>query len=151
MSCKKNAQKTPHVGKDPICRLYETNTWYSFSLNPPDTKQFYGTKAGREFAFMGYWHDALYSLKTYAKFELYVEVSLKGRLHFHGIIMPKDTLNFLLYGVKMIESFGMYEIDTIADEDRWKKYYMKDQKYWLKRMKLFKKTYPFDSKKMTME
>lgn len=153
MSCENNDLKKPHVGKKqiPTCKLFNEKNWYSITLNPPDSKQFYKTPVGREFTFLTYWHDQLYKLKTYARFELYVEVSLRGRLHFHGLIQSKDTLNFHLYGVKLLESFGVYEIDTISDMDHWKKYYMKDQKYWLKRLKSFKKTYPFNSKTMVIE
>lgn len=142
------SEKKKSVGE---CKMYKQGTWYTLTINPPDSKQFFNMHTGREFKFISYWHDQLLRLKLYAEFELYVEVSLKGRLHFHGKVNPKDTLNFLLYGVKILESFGIYEIDTIEDMKTWKKYYMKDQKYWLKRLKPLKKTYPLDSTKMKAE
>lgn len=74
-------------------------------------------------------------LGQYAYYELHLEVSKAGRLHYHGIITPRDELDFLLSVPNKFKKLGFYEIDTIDDISIWKEYYTK-QDYLFDKAKL---------------
>lgn len=59
-----------------------------------------------------------------------IEISKKGRLHFHGVLNILDEVLFYLYSIPRLQSAGSYEIDTIEDIVKWKEYCEKQEDYW---------------------
>lgn len=99
-----------------------TNTTYSISLSPSDRQQYYESK-DRVCKFKTQWYGRfLIHLSPYASYDLYMEVSKEGRLHFHGTIQIKDILNFYLISIPFMRDNMTYEIDTIKDLAEWLKY-----------------------------
>lgn len=140
-------EKKSTVKKLPTCTMYMSGTTYSLTLTFSDSKQFWNEKCDRAYRFVKWVVPHLHKLDSYCKYLLYLEVSKGGRLHFHGTITPTDTLDFQLYAVKILESFGKYEIDTIADMAYWLSYCKKDSTIWQPRVDKWKLTkYPISQK-----
>lgn len=100
---------------------------YSFTLNPSDKHQYWNEKL-RRFEKVVTNIKKLLGFILYAEYELYPEISIKGRVHFHGYLSVLDPVNFLLYDVKKLETCSIYEIDTIANPEVWRSYIQKDKK-----------------------
>lgn len=99
---------------------------YAFTYNPIDQP-----KEGPQ----GYM-DWFYSQKQffekfqYCKFRLYVEVSKKGRWHFHGLIKIVNRLRFTIKDIKNLMPFGhicVRHIRSMDDFVNWLAYCHKQQ------------------------
>jgi len=120
----------PHVCMDP--EKVEKNVVYSFTINPNDANQYF-EKTDR----LGRFRDNLYgklllNLAPYAKYDIYIEISKKGRLHGHGTIEIIDILNFYLKSIPYLMDFCSYEMDTIASPEVWLKYCTKQSHLFAK-------------------
>lgn len=110
--------------------FYTPNTWYSITLCPSDSFQYFG-KPDRYRKFYNTLYEAL--LSVHFKYKMYIEISeprgvIKGngpRLHTHGILyLPtrKSVKNFLLEDIYKLTRIGIIEIDTIDDMMIWQQY-----------------------------
>jgi len=118
MSYKKNTSilAPEEVNKD---------TLYTFSLNPDDDHQFWkeNNSLQRELKFTDFWRKFLERYLTpVAQYDIHLEVSRLGRLHFHGTIQFKDIKEFYLYTLHWMLHICQIEIDTIKDPLVWKEY-----------------------------
>lgn len=74
----------------------------------------------------------LKSISAYVKYEMFPEISPKGRLHYHGTIMFtswRDVFDFYYLEIPIVSEQSSLEIDTIKDIDKWKVYYLKQQHF----------------------
>lgn len=101
------------------------NTWYSFSIAPNDANQFFEqntTQRLKQFK-----ASTLKRLKKcpFMQYELYLDISSHGRLHWHGYIKWTDNdeiFNHFLYNQNRLEKWSQIEIDFINDGDEWNIY-----------------------------
>lgn len=121
-----------------------TSTRYTFTLNPSDSFQYFG-KVARYAKAIRAIQASLESL-TYCEYELYPEVSKKGRIHFHGYIDIIEPARFQLYDVHILTKISIYEIDVLTDPDVWKAYIEKDKKEMLRFAKSIKQPYKISNK-----
>jgi len=70
----------------------------------------------------------------YAKYNLYIEISKRGRLHMHGTISITDVLGFYMKAIPALLSQYSLEIDTITDRKVWDIYCMKQAHIWPKKL-----------------
>jgi len=107
--------------------------WYTLNLNPDDSRQYWdnNTVLDRPQSMASYIDKYLIPiLKQYAMVELYMEVSPKGRLHFHGVIMftcNTHLRSFYLDYIHTILSKFTMTIGEINDKDVWYNYITKQQ------------------------
>lgn len=97
---------------------------YAFSYNPKDCYQSFNvivTDRIREF----YRHaDTYFKYKNFSNKKLYVELSPKGRLHYHGIIEVEKVIEFFLYEIPSLLRCGTVCIKEFDDKgfEGWMKY-----------------------------
>lgn len=124
--------KTEFVKKDrytiPEYHDIELGKEYAISLNPCDKYQhFRSFKRPNEFM-----SDTSHIRECIPHCRLYVEISKKGRLHYHGYMMieTEEELNeFYTYSIPKMISAGTICIKNIDDEKIWKDYCLKQAKY----------------------
>lgn len=105
----------------------QTGIMYAFTINPSDNHQFYGEEE-RVDKFHKRWQDILGSnlvLNGIADLDLTLEVSKMGRLHYHGVITVLDKISFYVDFIPKIKNMCTFELDTMSDSDKWKKYCIK--------------------------
>jgi len=59
------------------------------------------------------------------EYDLYIEVSPKGRIHAHGYIWIYNPLEFTIFDIPYMDKFMNIDIDTIENEDVWSSYITK--------------------------
>lgn len=104
-----------------------TDKCYSFSYNPedqPSIERFYNIKLTTYTSFIQKYKEIFTSMK-YCDIQACLEISQKGRLHWHGWIRINDVVRFYLYDLKKLMHYGTYEIDVINDEEKWELYVVK--------------------------
>lgn len=103
---------------------------YAVSISPSDEYQWFsdGSITNRLKLFV---ISALIRLKKIAGIDLllFTEVSQGGRLHFHGYAKITSVPLFYLKGIRQLQKYGTYEIDTIKEREKWDVYCMKGVKY----------------------
>lgn len=99
------------------------NDTYTISLNPEDSYQFWNSDDRMEVFTL---HHAAYLKKltlvnrtNVFTTDIYLEISPTGRLHYHGTIKILNKKLFYLHTLHKLQSYYVYEIDTIADSDTW--------------------------------
>lgn len=108
---------------------FKQGVLYSFSFNPeeqPIFDKFYKVKLNT----LQSWSHAMLKIFNdlrYSKLQVFLEVSRRGRFHYHGVIQVMKPLEFVIHDAKMLAHYGCYEIDTIADMQKWLTYCMKQQ------------------------
>ena len=105
---------------------------YSFTINPE--KQYYNKGAMRHISIIQDVTDVLNKYNNY-KYNLYMEISKNGRIHFHGTIHFEDPWDFYYTIIYKLQQMSTYYIDTIEDQKVWNEYILKQQKYVPKYMK----------------
>lgn len=108
----------------------EIGKTYSFSYNDqeqPLFEKFYKMKLNN----LRDWSNSQKERLTlkYADVDMYLELSPKGRFHWHGKILIRDPVKFIIHDLAKLRHYGTYEIDTITDTDKWDNYITKQQKY----------------------
>lgn len=98
-----------------------TETDYAITINPCDKHQFFKDNH-RIGTFMEDIHRILYNSSKVYKYRLYLEVSPKGRLHWHGYIKIKDPIQFYLYSVPHMLALSTVVIKPIDDSEVWYNY-----------------------------
>lgn len=118
--------------------------WHTLNLNPDDSRQYWDTNSVlSRIDSMGSYVEKyiIPELKKYAMVELYMEVSPKGRLHFHGVIMFTSNTHlrqfYLEYIHTMLSKFTM-TLGVINDKDVWYNYITKQQNILYGLIKPFK-------------
>lgn len=104
--------------------------YYTFSYNPeeqPLFERFYKMKLNNLADWSNKMKQIFDSLR-YAKIEVNLEVSRRGRFHMHGVIKISMPLEFVIHDLKMLAHYGTYEIDSITDNEKWVKYCCKQQR-----------------------
>lgn len=116
--------------------LLEKDVYYSMTLNPNDKYQYPGKQDRMQLfrntyygIFVG-WTDTNYLFYTELSEPKNVNGTIGPRLHLHGFI--KFTTNaaikrFLLHEHYKLNRIGIVDIDTIDDQEYWKKYCKKQQ------------------------
>lgn len=104
----------------PELELMQPNKWYAFSCNPCDKYQHFKAM-NRMGLFIGdlsnlFLHTGIY------KYELYIELSPKGRLHLHGRIKINKIVEFYLNVVSYLTTRSTVVIKPIDDEKKWAEY-----------------------------
>jgi len=100
---------------------------YTFTFNPEDQPDITICESFKE-----WWsviHSVMNQLKG-AKVRMWLELSQKGRWHFHGLIKIYNPLKFYLYDIHKLNEEGHYEIDTYDGYDGfayWLQYCVKQQ------------------------
>lgn len=87
-----------------------THTFYTFTFNPESQP-----KTAIVNSIAEWFKEQLDFIcrRRYSKYRLYMEISRKGRLHFHGVMLVTDVFKFYYYDVPDLMSFGHCEMDTI--------------------------------------
>lgn len=100
---------------------------YSITLNPIDKLQCYSQNSTRRLTTFYEFHYKYLKkiLAPFADYDLWLEISSKGRLHFHGIIYIKDIISFYLSSVPKLTDDYAIEMDTIDDVLIWLSYCQK--------------------------
>ena len=120
---------------DTIENFYKIGVWYSFTLNPVDKHQYFGS-VNRVRLFRSYMYEQLLAFKPSYRFHIEVSeprgMKTQGyngpRLHLHGKVMFKNLKVlgwFLLIGYYKLLRFTSVDIDSIQSIDVWDKYCMK--------------------------
>lgn len=116
--------------------LIEKDIYYSMTLNPNDKYQFAGKPDRMQlfrntyYGIMVGWTETNYLFYTELSEPKNVNGTIGPRLHLHGFIKftsNKAIKNFLLHEVYKLSKLGIVDIDTISDEEYWKKYCKKQQ------------------------
>lgn len=144
---KKTSKKSPDSKRtkktyDPN-KLYDTYTCpspedvtpitdYAITLNPSDAHQCFETTktANRIQTFHTNMFGLVGGILCNYYYSLRLEVSPRGRLHYHGIISfrsKEEILDFFIYSVHLLQKHFMYEIDTIEDRQVWDEYCTKQE------------------------
>lgn len=108
--------------------VIEQNVFYTFSFNPK--VQPVRHKAGFKCsAFTEWQNDVLRTFRksTNAMYDLNLELSRAGRLHYHGKIKILNIINFYIQDLPHLADEGVIEIDTIKDSEVWEKYCHKQE------------------------
>lgn len=107
--------------------LAKIDTLYTFSYNPkyqPHQDMF-----GRmDINNLEQWEkDICKKLKSlkYCKFNLTLDISSGGRLHYHGYIKILNLVSFYFHDIHILQYEGTYEIDIITDPACWYNYVKK--------------------------
>lgn len=144
--------------------MLEVDTWYTFTVNPDDRRQYRNSKLKRVDRVRTYlinYH--LMDLKQSAEFQLFPEFSnpwkqyymkegkrIRGenkitRLHYHGRIRFKNLLPWYSYIYNDLIKSCNIEIDTIQDAATWKAYQLKNKDKMLSMLQTNRSKYWIDS------
>lgn len=104
---------------------------YTFTLNPNDARQHFDKEDRQELVIhdMARW---MANRSTYLDIMVYLEVSLLGRLHWHGVISFEDNeaiRRFYVNDVHALINSNIIEIDTMEDEEYWLETYCTKQEH----------------------
>jgi len=103
----------------------------SFSFNPeeqPLFEKFYKMKLHN----LKDWSERMvanFARLSYSNIEAVIEVSQKGRFHYHGWITVTKMPEFVIHDLAWLRHYGTYEIDIINDEDKWIEYVFKQERF----------------------
>lgn len=121
---------------------------YAITLNLCNKKQGFDNKSRMYTAMMNYKRILKEHIQPYAKYELYTEISRKGRIHLHGWIMFLSTECIYYY---LLESAHHLHMDKIINidirdikDDKWYEYITKDKSIIKKQMNILKIPYPLN-------
>lgn len=120
--------------------MYGTGELYSFTVNP--AQQFFKHNSiTRPRLCVAHICDLLEPLKGYCEYELYPELSKKGRWHYHGKLKILDPFHFHLTIIPKLLDKVILEIDIINDIEEWERYIKKDREVMEKALKKMKIPY----------
>lgn len=104
--------------------LLQPGTTYTFTLNPESQPALYQTNKIQK------WYCDIIKDMSKLKaciYELNLEISKLGRLHYHGWIRITTPWRFYLEDIPYLCTVGSFEIDTISDMDEWQRYMDKNK------------------------
>lgn len=108
------------------------DTPYAFSFNPEHQTNLYDKKSDSfqyTYALVKmdqYMKKMLVKLKASA-YLMYQELSPLGRIHYHGYIQILNIVDFFVYDVPLLKSYGTFCIKPIDDAALWAEYVRKQQ------------------------
>lgn len=108
------------------------NIWYALTIAPCDDHQKWDETDNRLREFKAYHKTYILKQLLPNKFEMFVEVSPTGRLHFHGRIMFSNVdmiTKYYLCTIHRLLKSNQVEMDTIGDQDVWTRYCTKQIAY----------------------
>lgn len=123
MSSKGDKQAYANKAKIVSPEEIKLNEFYTLTLNPNDRHQYFDA-TNRIDKLTSYMQAKILDCPN-MDVDVHMEISRKGRLHFHGTIMfckTEHILYFYLHKInEWLESFQI-EIDTISDRLKWDTY-----------------------------
>lgn len=110
--------------------MFEEGKWYTITMMPCDDMQYFKSNSLRRLTTCyKAFNKFIKGLQDVAEFELFPELSKRGRYHVHGKIKFTDVLLFhLVYAHKLYLPKTSFEVDVINDKKVWCKYCHKDEK-----------------------
>lgn len=87
----------------------------------------------------------VFKLLKYCEIKLVHEISSSGKWHLHGYIKIINKMKFVLFDFKILKEHGVFEIDTIADPDKWKEYVYKQKSLMTDLLKEYKIPYSYNT------
>lgn len=103
-----------------------TGVTYAFSYNPSDKHQYFSQTNRLNKCIVDL--DSILLYKS-MKYELYPELSRKGRIHFHGYITFENIIEAYLYAIPHMLKHGTMTIIPIEDSVKWMQYCCKQYKF----------------------
>lgn len=105
---------------------------YAFSFNPLDQPKFVQFHKVTLTTYTDWQNGVRKHLSfKHAKVNVFMEISSKGRLHYHGFIIIQNIVKFYLHDLPRLRMEGSYEIDTISDLPIWHEYLVKQKSFML--------------------
>lgn len=130
----RKAQVSPHQKYSCIKpEDIECGKEYSFSFNPEDQpkfERFYNMKLNTLRTFSEE-NEKIFHLLRYCDVKVYLEISSKGRFHYHGYIKIEHIPKFIIHDLAKLRSVGTYEIDMIKSPETWWQYVSKQRHFML--------------------
>lgn len=109
---------------------WKIDTWYALTLNPSDKYQHF--ESGSRLATVIKELTEVLCLYSHLSFQLWLEVSKKGRLHWHGYCKTeeeKDKNLFFIHGLPRLLRRCTMVIRDINDDVEWDKYVHKQWQF----------------------
>lgn len=103
-----------------------TGIAYAFSFNPSDKHQYFGQSNRLNKCVSDL--DSIFLYKS-MKYELYPELSRKGRIHFHGYVIFDEPIEGYMYSIPLLLKHGTITIIPIEDSLKWMEYCCKQYKF----------------------
>ncbi|UOF82064.1 rep protein [Circoviridae sp.] len=103
--------------------------FYAITINPNDKHQYFHNPIRLGNFLTDLKKEYLYKIDGTYEFDVYPEVSSKGRLHWHGFIKVYDKVNFYLFDIPNIIRKGTLVIREMNDEDSWLEYVTKHREF----------------------
>lgn len=126
----KGYNNRPHKVPDP--KELKVGVLYAISLNPGALPVIYAEKNDSfKYNYRHYTNTILNKINKCVNCNINVnpELSSSGKWHYHGWIKIQDLARFMLYDIKILKQYFCFEIDTIANEDKWREYVLKGEFY----------------------
>ncbi len=123
--------------------MLQNNIYYSCTMSPSDQHQFFRSNSLQRVSL--FYKDTFGLLSSfvldYATLKLVLEITSRGRLHYHGTIMFHDSFGYHLNGAYHLSQSMNVDIDTIDNMDNWERYYLKDKNIMYSSIKKLKLPY----------
>lgn len=98
----------------------EPDNAYAFTFGPSDQLQFWSEEDRFE-KFKTKMRNFLLPYTSFT-YQYTIEISPHGRLHTHGVIKFKNKMDFYLYSVSKLETYGTVCIKQLTPDDKWAEY-----------------------------
>lgn len=127
----KNYKKQPTKMKPKPANVFlklediEIGKAYAFSYNP--SAQPIPSKVNSIKEWFDIEYNVFQSVLQYCEVNLYVEISPTGRFHFHGIIIIRNAVQFIIRDVQHLTGLGTSVIKEVDKPEVWAEYITKQQ------------------------
>lgn len=108
----------------------DCSLWYAITINPSDAHQYWAS-SDRQKMYVNWAQQTFYRLLLNTDYEMYLEISPLGRLHWHGKIRFCNTerlIKFYMHDIHKLNNLSTFELDSISDEKIWDTYCRKQFK-----------------------
>lgn len=111
--------------------ILDPNAKYAFTINPRNTINYNNLRGFRK-AYLEFIEDIQSKLCKYKsfKYELNIESSSNGKLHFHGYLQITNPVEFYFKDLRSLEDIGAYLIKPIDKPEVWAEYIAKQAEFW---------------------
>lgn len=109
---------------------FDYTKWYALTINPSDKFQYFANPHRISLCIKDIKETILFY--KYILFELYMEISPKGRIHWHGRIgfdSQYDVTMFYIFAVHGLLTKSTVVIKDIDDNDKWTEYITKQKDF----------------------
>lgn len=108
--------------------MIKNDVYVSITINTNDTCQYFRFSTHRRLRYaVRIYYNICRLLTNVAKFELYPELSEKGRLHYHGTIKFDNVFEYYCHILPILSEISNVKLKPIDDIDGWKLYMLKDR------------------------